>query len=221
MKPSIFIAIPNLGNIATDNAMNLLAWFASGRYGLKVFAPQNVRPWDRARNLCHRQFLSERYEYLFFLDANTIPHPSVLDRLLRHDLPMVAGVVQIWQEHLMPMSFRWDGLAKHFEDPASVDEVIGAGYKPHHGEGLQEVDVTTCACTLIKREVMERVRRPAFAFTHTDEFGTEGLSEDFYFCDGVRLAGYPIAVDFDAVCDHDIHARSLAVNRDLVSVNER
>jgi len=205
MKPSIFIAIPNLGNIATDNAMNLLAWFGSGKYDLKVFAPQNVKPWDRARNLCHKEFLNERHDYLFFLDANTIPRPDILDRLLAHDVPMVAGLVQIWQEHLIPMAMRWDEEA--------------SGYKPHYGEGLQSVDVTTCACTLIKRRVMEAVERPAFKFKHEDEFGTEGLSEDFYFCERVREAGFPIAVDFDAICDHDIHARSLAVNRDLVSTD--
>jgi len=66
---------------------------------------------------------------------------------------------------------------------------------------------------------MEAVERPAFKFKHEDEFGTEGLSEDFYFCERVREAGFPIAVDFDAICDHDIHARSLAVNRDLVSTD--
>ena len=207
MKQSIFIAIPNLGNIATDNAMNLLAWFGSGKYDLKVFAPQNVKPWDRARNLCHKEFLNERHDYLFFLDANTIPKPDILDRLLAHGVPMVAGLVQIWQEHLIPMSMRWDKEAN--------------GYKPHYGDGLQQVDVTTCACTLIKREVMESVERPAFAFTQSDEFGTEGLSEDFYFCKRVREAGFPIAVDFDAICDHDIHTRSLAINRDLVINNGR
>jgi len=207
MKQSIFIAIPNLGNIATDNAMNLLAWFGSGKYDLKVFAPQNVKPWDRARNLCHKEFLNESHDYLFFLDANTIPQPDILDRLLARDVPMVAGLVQIWQEHLIPMAMRWDKEAD--------------GYKPHYGEGLQSVDVTTCAATLIKREVMEAVERPAFAFTQQDEFGTEGLSEDFYFCERVKVAGFPIAVDFNAVCDHDIHVRSLAVNRDLVSNNGR
>lgn len=203
MKPSIFIAIPNLGNIATDNAMNLLAWFGSGKYDLKVFAPQNVKPWDRARNLCHKEFLASKHDYLFFLDANTIPRPDILDRLMAHDLPMVAGLVQIWQGHLMPMSFRWDKEK--------------GGYVPHHGEGVQTVDVTTCACTIIKREVMEKVRRPAFKFPLADEFGTEGLSEDFYFCEQVREAGFHIAVDFNAVCDHDIHMRSMAVNRELVS----
>ena len=203
MKPSIFIAIPNLGNIATDNAMNLLAWFGSGKYNLKVFAPQNVKPWDRARNLCHKEFLASKHDYLFFLDANTIPRPDILDRLMAHAAPMVAGLVQIWQEHLMPMSF-------------SLDKEKD-GYVPHHGEGIQTVDVTTCACTLIKREVMETVKRPAFAFQHDDEFGTSGLSEDFYFCERVKAAGFQIAVDFDAVCDHDIHTRSLSVNRELVN----
>ena len=174
-----------------------------------MFAPQNIKPWDRARNVCHREFLREKkgYQYLFFLDANTIPQQDILDRLLAHDVPMVAGLVQIWQEHLMPMSFRWDNEKD--------------GYVAHHGEGLQAVDVTTCACTLIKREVMERVRRPAFKFPHDDEFGAEGISEDFYFCEGVTAAGFSIAVDFDAICDHDIHMRSLAVNRDLVSADGR
>jgi len=183
--------------------MNLLAWFGSGKYDLKVFAPQNVKPWDRARNLCHKEFLESKHDYLFFLDANTIPQQDIIDRLLAHDAPIVSGLVQIWQEHLLPMAMRWNEEA--------------GGYKPNYGEGLQAVDVTTNSCTLIKREVMKAVKRPAFAFPHDDEFGISGLSEDFYFCERVREAGFPIAVDFDAVCDHDIHTRSLAVNRELVS----
>lgn len=205
-RPSIFIAIPNLGNVATDNMMNVLNWFMSGRYDLKIFAPQGIRPLDRARNLCHKAFLEDqvRHDYLFFMDANTIPPVDILDRLLAHDVPMVAGTVQIWNAEykLMPMALR-------------RNDALG-GYVPHVGEGLQDVDVTTCACTLIKRHVMEQVRCPAFAFTHEDEYGIDGLSEDFYFCEGVKAAGLPIGVDFDVVCDHDLHLRSLEVNRALV-----
>ena len=206
-KPRIFIATPNLGEIATGNVLNLLAWFASGKYELKWFAPQHVKPWDRARNLCHKAFLESNAEYLFFLDEHTIPPVDVIDRLLADDKDVVSATVQVLKTDggtpvLIPMAMRWDEKA--------------GGYKPYWGRGVERVDVTTCACTLIKRVVMEKVERPAFRFTFDDEFGTDGYSEDFYFSEMVRQAGFEIYNDYRVLCSHIARVDMRIINDLLV-----
>jgi hypothetical protein len=209
-KPSICIATPNLGEIATDNVVNLLSWFASGKYALKWYAPQHVKPWDRARNLCHKAFLESGMDYLFFLDEHTVPPVDVLDRLLADDKDIVSATAQILKtdggKHvLIPMAMRWDNGAQ--------------GYRPHFGSGLEAVDVTTLAATLIKRKVMEAVPRPAFRFTYTDEFGTDGLSEDFYFCERAKAAGFEICNDYRILCSHKTIADTKMINTMLLEVN--
>lgn len=192
-KPSIFLAIPNLGVIDTDISVLLLQWFFSGKYRLKYFPPKNVRPLDKARNVCHQEFLKEDYDYLFFLDARVVPPFDVIDRLLKADKDMISATVQTIQSHegeprLIPVALRMDEKDK--------------GYKPYFGKGIEEVDVTTCACTLLKRKVMEEVGKQAFKHTMTDEEGVEGLSEDFYFSERVKRAGFRIWNDYTMLCSH-------------------
>ncbi len=203
-KPKVFIATPNLGEIATGNVLNLLSWFGEGKYDLRWYAPQHVKPWDRARNLCHKAFLESDYDYLFFLDEHTVPPVDVIDRLLAHDVPVVSGTAQIFKRGaLIPMALRKD------ED----------GYRPHWGDGLERVDTTTLACTLIKKEVMERVKRPAFMFTQTDEWGIEGLSEDIFFAERVVDAGFEEYNDYGILCDHSIQTSSLPLNNLLTEAS--
>lgn len=206
-RPSIFIAMPNLGVLRTENALLLLQWFSSGRYRLKFFAPMHIRPHDRARNLCHREFLKEDYEYLFFLDADTVPPAEALDRLLAADKPMISATVQTLkmddgEPRLIPVALRYDAQA--------------GGYKPYWGRGIEKVDVTTCAATLIKREVLEAVGPRAFQFPFEDEWGTDGLGEDFYFCERVRAAGFTIWNDFGMLCSHYKELDTKAINRLLL-----
>lgn len=190
-KPSIFLAVPNLGVVDTDISVLLLQWFLSGKYRLKYYPPKNVRPLDKARNLCHQEFLKENYNYLFFMDARVPPPVDVLDRLLNANKDMVSATVQ---------TIQW-----YKDEPRLVPIAVrrsGEKYKPHFGEGIEEVDATTCACTLIKRRVMEGVGKRAFKHTMIDDWGVDGLSEDFYFCERVKKLGCQIWNDYGILCSH-------------------
>jgi len=205
MKPSIFVATPNLGEISTDVVFTVLPWIMSGKYQIFWSAPQYYRPGDRARNICHKLFLESGYEYLFFLDERVVPPMDTLDRLLAADRPIIGAAAQMLKHEngrplLLPVAMDW-----YPEDN---------GYKPQKGKlkGIRKVDVVTCACTLIKREVMEAVGPRAFAQPHGDEWGTTGQSCEFYFCDRVREKGYEIFVDYDILCDHYVRAGLKSVN---------
>ena len=221
MKPSIFIAMPNLGTLRVGHTDNLLRWFMSGKYRLKWYPVTNVFPHDRARNLCHKVFMNtgvdevqselskhfeggidfERYDYMLFLDADTVPPASVIDQLIEADKDMISATVQTWKTEggkaiLIPVALRMS------------DE----GYKVHWGSGIEEVDATTCACTLIKREVLEKVGPRAFQFMADDAWGTDGIGEDFYFCERVKAAGFSVWNHYGIICSHHKEVDTLAVN---------
>lgn len=188
-KPSIFVAIPNLGFIHARLALLLARWMVSAKYDLKYYLPENVRPHHRARNLCHREFLRSGMSHLLFIDSDTIPPVDIIDRLLSHDVPVVAAVVQAWKEGgPVPMALRWD-------------EQKG-GYSPHYGKGLEAVDVCTLACTLIKREVMESASAGVFKFADDGDWDIAGFGEDFVFCLAVQGMGYKMYADYDILCSH-------------------
>ena len=184
----ILVAVPNMGQISTSLALRLMEWMADG-LPIILYAPQNVMPHHRARNLCHKTFLESNCTHLFWVDADTIPSRHALRQLIDDDKPVVSAVVQAWKEGApMAVAFRWN-------------ETLG-GYAPHYGDGVERVDIATLACCLIERDVMERVGARAFCFEDTDEWGADGYSETFVFCRRLGRLQIPVYVDYRLLCGH-------------------
>jgi len=143
-------------------------------------------------------------DYLFFLDADTVPPVDVIDRLLAHDVDMVSAVVQAWQYGgPTAIAMRWSDEKE--------------GYLPHYGNGLERVDIATLACSLIKREMMEGLLPGVFAFEEPeDAWGIEGYSEDFVFCRRAKAAGFEIYTDYSILCSHHKRVDLAEVNSILV-----
>lgn len=205
-KPSVFFAMPNMGQLAVGHTQNLLAWVMSDKYRWNWKPVTGVSPYDRARNECHRLFMESGCEYLLFMDADTVPPVNALDLLLEADKDMISAVVQTVQTHkdeprLVPVALRWND-----EDPKDI------GLKAYIGKGIEEVDATTLACTLIKRKVMKAVGPRAFQFTYTDEYGTDGMGEDIYFNERVKEHGFKIFCHYGVVCSHHKEFDAKTVN---------
>ncbi|HEX5037279.1 MAG TPA: hypothetical protein VFX30_08990 [bacterium] len=136
---------------------------------------------DRARNYLIDQMRNHPLDptHIFFLDADIVPRPDALMKLLRHRLPIVSG---LYRKRLPPY------------EPMAFVKKKGPFLKPISltGPKLKTVDVVGAGCLLIRREVFEKIRAPWF----TSEWRTEGhLSEDFSFCEKAKKAGFKIAVD--------------------------
>ena len=225
-KPKIFIAMPNQGNICPKNVMNLVGWFMAEEYTLQFYGPDDQRPHDRARNLCCKAFMETDFEYLLFVDAQTAPEPSYLDKLLRADKPVVSGVVQTIQagKNKLPYVGPQASMAPALVS-VSLREKDGK-YQCYYGKGLEEVDITTCAFTLIKREVIEKVHEkfgPPFSWHRLvdQEWGIEGYSEDFDFCLKVKEVGFKLYADFNCLCMHQQRADMRMFNQILLRVAEK
>lgn len=135
---------------------------------------------DRARNKLIEQMLDHPIAptHLFFLDADIVPSPDTLNKLLKNNKPIVSGLYRKRTPPHEPMALLRHGRTIY---PISI-----------RGPRLRRVDFVGAGCLLIRREVFEKVRPPWF----TSEWTESGhLSEDFSFCQKAGESGYEIWVD--------------------------
>lgn len=120
----------------------------------------------------------EKCEYLFFVDSDVVYPKDTLARLLAHDKDVVAGHYKMKTAPPMGMAFDLDGTRIPIEA------------MPHT---LFELGAIGCGCMLIKLHIFEKLERPFF------QVRIEGddlvVSEDVWFCDRVRRAGFQVWCD--------------------------
>jgi len=208
-KPFVFVGIPTIdGNISVWNAMNLAKWAANREtYEMQIFPQPYVSPHDSARNLIIEAFLTSECSHLFMLDTQTVPVAYFLDVMLAHNVDMVSAIAQVIQP---------DGVGKLHLIPVA-HRLIDGQPMPFWARGLQECFWTTCACTLVKREVIKSLELPAFSFGY-NEYGERVSAEDYRFCQRVLEAGFKIHVDFDLLCSHFKNLDMKLANKMLLDV---
>ena len=222
-KPKIFIAMPNQGNICPKNVVNLIKWFMAEEYTLQFYGPDDMQPHDRARNMCAKAFMETDFEYLLFMDEQTAPEPSYLDILLKADKPVVSGIAQTIKTGKHKPPFVSLG-AKALTLAPLAFRTVGKTHAICYGSGLTEVDITSCAFMLIKREVIEKVHEkfgPPFSWnrlTNDEKWGINGYSEDFDFCLKVGEAGFKMYAHYGCLCMHQQRADMRILNQMLLKV---
>lgn len=187
-KAKIMIAVPNLGNIATNLAFNWLQWITDKRFQVSIIAPQNVRPIPAARNLIAKTFLDSECEYLLMIDADMSSNPNLLD-LATFDKDVIGALCFINKD---------EGIIP------TVHERYGHGYKVMDSVSvntLTEVDATGTGCLMIHRRVFEAMEPPYFEYLLTEE-GLLKLGQDYYFCMKAKQAGFRIWVHTKYIAAH-------------------
>lgn len=109
--------------------------------------------------------------------------PDFLQRLLKHDYDIVAGLCL---QRRPPFH--------------SVAKKDGGSLILEGEPGVVEVDCTGTAGMLIKREVFEAIEPPYFLNVYQEDGSL--LTDDIYFCRKAREAGFRIHVDTSAVLSH-------------------
>lgn len=126
--------------------------------------------------------------HVYNLDADVLPPPGTLQRLLDHDMPIVAGV---YPTHT------------NDKDTWSV-KLNGSGWCPRSSvvpSKLCEATVIGGSTVLIKREVLEKMDPPWFRASYGPN-GDYVEKEDEYFSRIARAAGYKLMVDWTIICKH-------------------
>lgn len=134
-----------------------------------------------AREGAGKKFLESDCDYMLFLDSDMMPTADMLTRLIEHDKPIVSALAFKRVPNYEPCIFK------------TVTDEGGELYHDYP-KGLVEVEGVGMACTLMKKEVFEKVPQPWFR--------PSGVGEDLAFCKRAREAGFPIYCDTNLICKH-------------------
>ena len=194
--PSVFLAIPNMGTVHTDLMLRTITWI----YGAKIilFPPQNFSPVSAARNVCVKEFLKQDFDYLFFVDADTVPPADAVIKLLKAKKKVISGVtcnLKLCEDGLLrpaPMVFR-----KRKEDSweDGMNSVLQA-------TGIEEVDAFGMSCCMIHKSAFKDMKEPWFTEKFVVPEGEKAMGEDFIFCKKLKESGIKLYADMSIHCDH-------------------
>lgn len=145
-----------------------------------------------ARNILANNFNGD---YLFFIDDDVIPPMDTIERLYNHKKDIVAGLYFSRREPYYPQIFHKTKV-KGKEQSGRYDAFFDI---PENQ--LIEVDACGFGCTLIKKEVFDKLKTPFFHFIPGGEENLQ-KSEDYYFCEKAAEAGYKIYCDTSIICKH-------------------
>jgi len=156
---------------------------------------------DKARNYLVRIALEQGVTHLFFLDDDNPPPPETLGRLLQADKDIITVPILTRNEPYTPCIFKKVDISDKTKVPGYVHiEKIDTS-----GGDVVQVDACGMACTLIKREVLEKLypkyEGSPFAFTRdtidppVDGKNKRDMSEDVVFCERAKKEGFTVWCD--------------------------
>lgn len=162
-------------------------------------------PVDYARNEIVRDFLRGDEDYLFFMDADMTFPEDIVGRLLAHDVPVVTA-----RYHMRSKPYHAVAYVKH-----RVQQGPHAYAPVHYGHGLIEIERGGAGALLIHRDVLEAIRAHVGENWFRYQRGPQPphdytVSEDFWFYQQAREAGFRCYCDWDCECEH---LQQMGINR--------
>ena len=191
-KPKVFISIPCTdGFIHHELALRLIQWSHIPEIQIKIQFYPNLQPLDNARNRAVKDFLEDYFDFFLHIDDDIIPPVNALRELLVADKDVIA-----------PLCFTMKQDDNGFWFPIIVAHRYDKNheYRPYYGKGIEETDVVTGGCHLVKREVFEKLERPYYFTYHKN--GLVIYSEDFVFSQQVQKLGYKLYTHYGLHCKH-------------------
>jgi len=206
-KPKIAICLPHTGSLRSE--------FVERTWGPLRFVPLEwcdkipllcrVPSLPLARNILAKQALDAGATHILWVDGDAVPEtpqdPNEALRLLyRCDAPIAACLYRAKQK----TGFNYAAWIK-----------VDGGYTPIQGftGNWIKVDVTGLHFILIRREVFEKVPKPWFHWEEED-----AVSEDFYFFERARAAGYEVYIYTNVRMSH-IGTLKVKTNREVTTLD--
>lgn len=160
-------------------------------FGNPIYYSPDGMPVDQARNTVVAQALHDGVEWLFFIDYDVAPPPHALVKLLKLNTPISAGVYHLKSIPSWPLIYI-KGWPWAFEDYDLGD--------------LIDADGCGMGCTLIHMDVFRKIKPPWFKTSEGYDPETSWPAgfhtEDIYFCNKAKDAGYKVIVDTTIQADH-------------------
>jgi hypothetical protein len=179
------VAALNQGTVRVELAQVLVILSHDGRYDLDFVYPAE-QPIAYNRNKTCKEFLDSDGDFLLMIDDDQWWNGNPLDYVER-DLDVVGFPTPVCQPTPFPeRPIRWNMV---FEPPLPDEAVV-------------EIAAIGAGSLLIARRVLEHARMRAPFMDVWDREGMLLASEDLYFCQRVREAGFRVWAATALVCDH-------------------
>lgn len=203
--PTLSIAIPTLGRpVPLQWALN----FKSMSPPINFNCDFNIilgKEIGHARNALAKAAIERGCKYIFFLGDDVVAPPHTIRQLIYRmenspNVDVVGGVYCAKADPPAPLVFNGNGAGSYW------DWKIGEFF-PCTGLGMD--------CTLIRTSIFEKIPEPWFLTVDIDkhidgENGMEAWTEDLFFLQKVREAGFGIWCDGSIICEHhDVYGKRI------------
>jgi len=195
-RKKVMVCILNQGTTSAGMETQLIQWQMDMRdqYSFAFFpARYAFRPIANNRNRIVKDFLNSDQDYLIMIDDDNPPVQNIFE-LLKYEKDVIS----------VPTPGRDDnGVHIHtymFGKNHSKDNIDFVQVPPEKRKGLVKIDAAGTCCIIIKREVLEKVKKP-----FEDLYDEEGIlitNDDLAFCLKCKDAGFEIWTHYDYVCSH-------------------
>ena len=205
-KKSVLIGIPNVSGWGHEHiACSRMAMIEHTKETLPDVAihftlvtPHDISQgrWDLAKDAVENEF-----DYLFFLDSDTIVPKFALTRLLQMQTDICSGLA-FTNDVEMPLPSIYVRLEESERGKCGKNYAAILLYLTAKSAILELDGIGLYAC-LIKTDVFNKIAE------HNDSmidwfnpFKSDGIGEDFAFCKHAQAAGFKIYVDAQIKCGH-------------------
>lgn len=187
----VMICMPVHGGVypATAWAMTRAAvYFAQMPYdGTKKIAVEMCK----SSNICEgrtrlvARAFSQGATHILWVDSDMKFREDVIPALLNHGKPIVGLNYPTKEMHSRPTAYQ------------DSNEYVGPLWTKEESEGLAEVSHIGFGCLLVDMSVFDALDLPYFEMKALEPDYVATKTEDVYFCEKAREAGYQIFVDQD------------------------
>lgn len=186
----IGICVPSRGQVEISTSFDLSALVnyttKHTKHDINLYTSTGTLIFDQ-RNAIVDSVITEKCDYLMFIDADMRFPKDALIRLLKHQKDIVGVNATTRSEPVKPTAKNIN-----FEEDGSVSFLpIYSNVK----KGIEKVDAIGCGVILIKNTIFKKLEKPYFYFEQLPN--GKLLGEDIYFCIKAKDAGIDTYVDHD------------------------
>ena len=175
----IAIGLPTNRLVKPKTAESLMKLVDYSNYDLEIIVSTRGYNTAENRNWITAQAVKKGCDYLFMVDDDMIYEPDTLERLVEANRDIIGGLYYT-----------------KYEDKAPVLEYFD---KPE--EGLFKVKAMGGGLILIKCDVFKKVPQPWYGYKWNN-LGAVTMSNDWFFCEKAREAGFDIWCDSSITAEH-------------------
>ena len=166
-----------------------------------------------SRNLLRKKVLEEGYDYFLSLEQDVIPPVDVIEKLIRHQKPIVSGV------YYKPYALTYYHQGKVVKSVKKVTpllfgliEGVQTRMQFLSAEDVEEeklIAIRFCGlgCVLIHRSVLEKIQ------FRSDK--SIDCHDDLWFCNDAIEHKFPIVADTSVKCQHVISGKPAGLFADV------